>query len=768
MVRIPRPMLSFLTVAALCSAAAGQPKLVITGIADDLAASGDGVSGKVAVGLTGADSDYSVVPIVWARGVGYSIIPGAVVGSHGDGVVSCASGLSALSMFAPNTSDWGELNCFAGYCFGSMTGCTPGEPLTPPAPCIVPGVSHHWDLASGWTNAGSFTRTLDAATGRYFGGTRCDQTINHPNDLSGNGRYIVGGAWWAPLTADAGGPGFGLCGDFYGFRYDSLTGEFVQLPATSTTSRADRVNFDGSVVSGYDLISVPTDVDGDGVPDVTDSWRRTVVWRDGVEYVIDPYRGAKDNAGISGPGTMVASGASTQFVTEAFPGQDGVRLVRWTWNGTAWAPENLGRPIDFPDPSSGVGIPFSDLWVTAVSDDGNTIIGTALYGPPPPTIGGLRRPFIWRSTINEGVPMDLEAYLLSLNPAGPIFTRDFALQDVRGLSGDGNQVLVTILDQRNTCPIGFNAPRSHVAFNAGVVYLDGSAIPCDPPRIGVGPEDWNDTGGLSYGVSLNVLASGSWPLAYQWQREDPNNPGAWIDLAESCQGFTTLSDWDYEGVFKNQLRIGSGPGYASRAGRYRVMISNSCGTVFSEPATVSFTPGACCFPGGDCQLAFFYTCSENANGGTFQGTGTTCTPTICSARACCIEQTCAFADPLTCAANSGTAGAEGSTCEPDPCSPSAGACCRGSTCATDTAANCTGANTSFAGAGTVCNAFGTNNTTPCCLADFNHSGSVTVQDIFDFLGAYFTLSTAADINASGSTTVQDIFDFLSAYFSGCP
>lgn len=54
-----------------------------------------------------------------------------------------------------------------------------------------------------------------------------------------------------------------------------------------------------------------------------------------------------------------------------------------------------------------------------------------------------------------------------------------------------------------------------------------------------------------------------------------------------------------------------------------------------------------------------------------------------------------------------------------------------------------------------------------CIADFNGSGTVTVQDIFDFLTAYFNNLATADVNASGSVTVQDIFDFLSAYFAGC-
>jgi hypothetical protein len=55
--------------------------------------------------------------------------------------------------------------------------------------------------------------------------------------------------------------------------------------------------------------------------------------------------------------------------------------------------------------------------------------------------------------------------------------------------------------------------------------------------------------------------------------------------------------------------------------------------------------------------------------------------------------------------------------------------------------------------------------TPTCPCDWNSSGGLTVQDIFDFLAGYFTGN--GDVNNSGSTTVQDIFDFLSCYFAGC-
>lgn len=58
-------------------------------------------------------------------------------------------------------------------------------------------------------------------------------------------------------------------------------------------------------------------------------------------------------------------------------------------------------------------------------------------------------------------------------------------------------------------------------------------------------------------------------------------------------------------------------------------------------------------------------------------------------------------------------------------------------------------------------------TAPDCIADFDGSGVVSVQDIFDFLSAYFSGNLAADVNHVDGVTVQDIFDFLGAYFAGC-
>lgn len=56
---------------------------------------------------------------------------------------------------------------------------------------------------------------------------------------------------------------------------------------------------------------------------------------------------------------------------------------------------------------------------------------------------------------------------------------------------------------------------------------------------------------------------------------------------------------------------------------------------------------------------------------------------------------------------------------------------------------------------------------PTCVADFNGVGGVSVEDVFDFLQAWFGNDPRADLNGDG-LGVQDIFLFLEAWFAGCP
>ena len=54
-----------------------------------------------------------------------------------------------------------------------------------------------------------------------------------------------------------------------------------------------------------------------------------------------------------------------------------------------------------------------------------------------------------------------------------------------------------------------------------------------------------------------------------------------------------------------------------------------------------------------------------------------------------------------------------------------------------------------------------------CPADFNGDDQLSVQDIFDFLNAWFAGDPRADFNGVNGISVQDIFDFLNAWFAGC-
>ena len=57
---------------------------------------------------------------------------------------------------------------------------------------------------------------------------------------------------------------------------------------------------------------------------------------------------------------------------------------------------------------------------------------------------------------------------------------------------------------------------------------------------------------------------------------------------------------------------------------------------------------------------------------------------------------------------------------------------------------------------------------PACAADFNHTGGLDVQDIFDFINAWMSGHPAADIDRDHLVAVPDIFQYLTAWFAGCP
>ncbi len=133
--------------------------------------------------------------------------------------------------------------------------------------------------------------------------------------------------------------------------------------------------------------------------------------------------------------------------------------------------------------------------------------------------------------------------------------------------------------------------------------------------------------------------------------------------------------------------------------------------------------------------------------------------------ACCqASGACAATAAADCA---GFYSGDGSACNPNPCPQPVGACCTTTACTVASSAVCAGGGGTYQGTGTPCLGQPGNRIT-CCAANFNAEGGITVQDLFDFMAAYFAGDLRADINRSATITVQDLFDFLGLYFQGCP
>jgi hypothetical protein len=193
----------------------------------------------------------------------------------------------------------------------------------------------------------------------------------------------------------------------------------------------------------------------------------------------------------------------------------------------------------------------------------------------------------------------------------------------------------------------------------------------------------------------------------------------WFVTGAGGNSLYTISSVDPSSVFRNDTQWGFLL-IDANAGGITFRFVNTSGQILDTRSVV--LPGACCLTAGGCSSV----ANAAACTGTFQGAGVAC--------------------------GAGT------------CTPVTGACCNGISCSATTAAACVGSSSHFAGSGIACNAPG-NNTTPCCRADFN-GGGLAVQDIFDYLNAWFAGSASADFNGGG-LAVQDIFDYLNAWFAGC-
>ncbi|QOJ13181.1 MAG: hypothetical protein HRU75_00390 [Planctomycetia bacterium] len=112
--------------------------------------------------------------------------------------------------------------------------------------------------------------------------------------------------------------------------------------------------------------------------------------------------------------------------------------------------------------------------------------------------------------------------------------------------------------------------------------------------------------------------------------------------------------------------------------------------------------GACCISGapGTCQVATAQECAQL--GGAYAGAGTTCGPPAPCLGGCCevLTSTCNLDTPIGCITSGGSYQGDGTTCAPNPCN--SGACCLSGQCFTRSAADCAAGGGVFQGAGAAC------------------------------------------------------------------
>ncbi len=273
-----------------------------------------------------------------------------------------------------------------------------------------------------------------------------------------------------------------------------------------------------------------------------------------------------------------------------------------------------------------------------------------------------------------------------------------------------------------------------------------------PPSISPQPSPATTCSGVP--ATLTSAATGSGTLGYQWQVLSSASPPMWINVADGPNAPPGVPPFNATGTQTVTLTCTetNGAGDSSESSTFRCIVSNSCGSVTSDPATLTVNSA----PAISQQPAPVTTCPSAT--ASFAATGTGSGPftyhwqTQVGSNWIDLSDGSHDAADGYCADIAGSGTPTLSVVKPPRCfgagQPHQQAC------------RCIVTNT--------CGSATSNPATwTICPADFNCSGTLSVNDIFGFLSAWFAADPRADFNGTGGTNIQDIFDFLAAWFAGC-
>jgi len=254
----------------------------------------------------------------------------------------------------------------------------------------IASVDSAWATPGLWIEGEGWTELMPPA---LSDGGELGNALGSAWGMSGDGRTVVG-LYWRPGQSD---------GSAHGFAWHSPTGA-VSLGSGGRQSRASAVNYDGSVIVGFDEN-----------PGFGNRW--PAVWVDGVKTILGESDMFVEATAVNNDGTIVGGMYNAE-------GSDLREAALWRWNGISWDLELIGAMF-------GTNPVFGSAQVNDMTPGAEIVVGINSYG------GGSADGFVWTP---EGGMQEIGDYLLA---NGITIDPNLDLLSVTAISNDGSVMVGT-------------------------------------------------------------------------------------------------------------------------------------------------------------------------------------------------------------------------------------------------------------------------------------------------------------------------------------